>query len=108
VPAAATAYTGADAALSVTLQEGASGSLGALATKVAATSLSPIPQGGISLFHVGIGPFIAASIAMSVLTATVPSLKELTKDAGRAAHGEAVHAVHHTRGRGRAELHHRC
>jgi preprotein translocase subunit SecY len=81
VPATATAYTGADAALSVTLQEGASGSLGALATKVAATSLSPIPQGGISLFHVGIGPFIAASIAMSVLTATVPSLKELTKDA---------------------------
>ena len=81
VPAAAPAYSGADAALAATLEGGASGSLGQLATKVVATSLTTIPQGGISLFHVGIGPFIAASIAMSVLTATVPSLKELTKDA---------------------------
>ena len=33
-----------------------------------------------SMLHVGIGPFIAASIAMQVLVAVVPSLKELTKD----------------------------
>ena len=46
---------------------------------VATNSLATIPK-GISLFHVGIGPFIAASIAMSVLTAVVPSLKEMTKD----------------------------
>lgn len=35
---------------------------------------------GVSLFHVGVGPFIAASIAMQVLVALTPSLKELTKD----------------------------
>jgi preprotein translocase subunit SecY len=35
---------------------------------------------GIPWFHVGIGPFIAASIAMQVLVAVIPSLKELTKD----------------------------
>lgn len=82
VPAAAAsvADSGADAALAATLEGGVSGGIGQLATAVAATSLTPIPQGGISLFHVGIGPFIAASIAMSVLTATIPSLKELTKD----------------------------
>ena len=38
-----------------------------------------IPR-GVPYFHVGIGPFIAASIAMQVLVAVVPSLKELTKD----------------------------
>lgn len=36
---------------------------------------------GIPWFHVGIGPFIAASIAMSVLVAVIPSLKALQKDA---------------------------
>ena len=78
--AASVADAGADAALAATLEGGVSGGIGQLATAVAATSLTPIPQGGVSLFHVGIGPFIAASIAMSVLTATIPSLKELTKD----------------------------
>ena len=36
---------------------------------------------GIPFFHVGIGPIIAASIAMQVIVALVPSMKELTKDA---------------------------
>ena len=35
---------------------------------------------GIPFFHVGIGPYIGASIAMQVMVAVVPSLKELTKD----------------------------
>lgn len=47
---------------------------------VSATSAAGIPP-GIPYFHVGIGPYIAASIAMQVLVAVVPSLKELTKDA---------------------------
>ena len=34
---------------------------------------------GIPFFHVGIGPIIAASIAMQVIVALVPSMKELTK-----------------------------
>ncbi len=77
VPAAGSvAAPGADAALAASLEGGFSTLEG-----VAAAALSPVPQGGVSVFHVGIGPFIAASIAMSVLTAAVPSLKELTKDA---------------------------
>ena len=57
-----------------------------------------IPR-GVPYFHVGIGPFIAASIAMQVLVAVVPSLKELTKDqVGQ--HGEAVPIPHLRRRRG--------
>ena len=42
---------------------------------------SAILGSGIPFFHVGIGPIIAASIAMQVIIALVPSMKELTKDA---------------------------
>jgi preprotein translocase subunit SecY len=35
---------------------------------------------GISWFHIGIGPFISASIAMSVLVALMPELQALRKD----------------------------
>ena len=82
VPAASSGAAGADAALVATLQGGlnASGGIGQLIDTVAATALAPVPRNGVSVFTVGIGPFIAASIVMSVLTATVPSLKELTKD----------------------------
>lgn len=47
---------------------------------MSAPSAAGIPS-GIPYFHVGIGPFIAASIATQVLVAVIPSLKELTKDA---------------------------
>ena len=41
---------------------------------VSASAAAGLPS-GIPYFHVGIGPFIAASIAMQVLVAVIPSLK---------------------------------
>ena len=47
----------------------------------------------LSLFALGIMPYVAASIILQLLTVVVPSLEKLQKERSRPAEDHAVHAV---------------
>lgn len=70
---------GVDAVMNA-LMGGASSQAAAVAESTKNWLVDSLSTGGVPWFHIGIGPYIGASIAMSVLTAFSPELQAMRKD----------------------------
>ena len=74
---------GVGAAVTAVLGDGGGASIGAAGVAANANMnvfADAVTGAGVPWFHVGIGPYVSASIMMSILTALIPELQVMNKD----------------------------